>query len=111
MDEWGVGPRALPAEVEGRRIVSHLEPLGGRRMPSEAQIRTDPKLLEEGWERRFVADGLRVQEAIEVYTQLGYEVHAEPVRFEDLPDACEGCRLAVLLQFRTIYTRRRGPGE
>ncbi|HLC02627.1 MAG TPA: hypothetical protein VJK02_06295 [Anaerolineales bacterium] len=109
MAEQAAEANAFQAASEGPREVTDLEPVGRRRLPSEAQLQPDPSLLEKGWERRFIADGLRAQEAVELYTQLGYEVRAEPVQLEDLPEACEACRLATLLQFKTIYTRRRGP--
>lgn len=111
MPEEAAGPNATQAAGEGTRAVTHLEPVGVRRLPSEAQLQPDPRLIAEGWQRRFVADGHRAQEAIELYVELGYEVHAEPIHLEDLPEACEGCRLAVLLEFKTIYTRKRGSGE
>lgn len=77
-----------------------------RRMLSEAALEGDPKLLAEGWERRFMADGERAREAVELYEELGYEVRTEAVRSEDVADDCEDCQLLMLLRFQTIYTRR-----
>ena len=34
----------------------------------------DPKLIAEGWERRFIADAKRAQDAIEMYAEMGHEV-------------------------------------
>lgn len=78
-----------------------------RRVLSEAELRPDPKLVAEGWERRFIADGRRAEEAMALYERLGYEVRAEPLRKEELEDNCEDCQLVVLMQFKTIYTRRK----
>jgi hypothetical protein len=71
-------------------------------------------LEREGWERRFIADAHRAGEAMELYTKLGYEVRAEPVRPSEMSNDCDDCQLIALLQFTTIYTRRRsqqGPVE
>jgi hypothetical protein len=76
------------------------------RVLSDAQLQPDPALVAQGWERRFTADEQRAKEAMELYTQLGYEVHAEPVRPEELQDDCLDCRTVVSFHFQTIYTRK-----
>jgi hypothetical protein len=76
------------------------------RVLSEAQLQPDPALVAEGWERRFTADEQRAKEAMELYTQLGYEVRAEGVRPEELHDDCQDCRTVVSFHFQTIYTRK-----
>lgn len=76
-------------------------------LSSGDQFQPDPALAAEGWERRFTADEPRAKEAMELYTQLGYEVRAEPVRALELHDDCQDCRSAVSLHYRTIYTRKR----
>lgn len=63
-------------------------------------------LARAGWTRRFVAGPPRLQEAVELYEALGYEVCLEPVSPAELGDECEACALAPAL-FRAIYTRRR----
>ena len=85
--------RAL-AEAEARRTLG------------DARVRADPARLAAGWERRFVADAARAEEAMAVYAALGYEVCADPVRPEDLEEGCDACPLATL--FKTVYTRRKG---
>lgn len=77
------------------------------RMLSDAQLQPDPALVAEGWERRFTADEQRAKEAMELYSQLGYEVRAEPVRPEELHDDCLDCRTVVSFHFHTIYTRKK----
>ncbi|HET9982323.1 MAG TPA: hypothetical protein VFQ38_01995 [Longimicrobiales bacterium] len=74
---------------------------------AEVGFRPDPRRLAEGWEYRFVADGVRAEEAVALYRALGFEVCAEPVDGARIADACAECRLAVMLRFRAIYTRRR----
>ncbi len=78
-----------------------------KRVLSEQQLQADPELVSEGWERRFIADVRRAEEAMELYEQLGYEVRAEPARAEELGDDCDDCQLFLLFQFKTIYTRKR----
>jgi len=98
-----------PADSEERDLARSLGAIVGqeaRRMLSEAALQGDPQLLAEGWERRFMTDGARAREAVELYAALGYEVRAEPVRREDVADDCEDCQLLMLLQFATIYTRK-----
>lgn len=79
------------------------------RVLSEEQLRPDPALVAEGWERRFIADAQRTKEAIEIYEKLGFEVRAEPVTPLELGDECEECSVVAGLRFRTIYTRKRKP--
>jgi hypothetical protein len=85
---------ALVVEQEARRVLT------------ESALEGDPKRLAEGWERRFIADGERAKETMELYQKLGYEACADPLRPEDMADDCEDCQLLMLLQFKTIYTRR-----
>jgi len=65
----------------------------------------DPALLAQGWERRFMAVGERVEESVALYRDLGYEVRVERPLESDLREECGDCRLALEL-FRVVYTRR-----
>jgi hypothetical protein len=102
-------PAADPSSPGAHDLARSLGPIvegEARRMLSEAALQGDPALLADGWERRFMTDGARAQEVVELYASLGYEVRAEPVRREDVADDCEDCQLVMLLKFATIYTRR-----
>jgi hypothetical protein len=79
----------------------------GQRVFSDAQLRPNSSLLAQGWERRFTADEQRAREAMDLYSQLGYEVRAEPVHPEEVPDDCQDCKTVVSYYFQTIYTRKR----
>ena len=72
------------------------------------QIRS-VQLQAEGWTRRFTALGRRLNEATELYSELGYEVRLEPVNLdEEETMGTEGCKdCFVTMQARTIYTRPR----
>ncbi len=96
-----------PAEGDVTWPLSRMVEEEARRVLSEAELTADPALVAEGWERRLVTDGRRATEVIDLYEELGYEVRAEPVREEELENECEDCQLIVLMQFKTIYTRKR----
>jgi hypothetical protein len=67
------------------------------------------QLQVEGWTRRFTALGRRLNEVVELYTELGYEVRLEPVNLDEeesmSSECCKDCFVTV--QARTIYTRPR----
>jgi hypothetical protein len=72
----------------------------------EANEIADPRLLAEGWQCRFVAQGVRGDEMARLYRELGYDVLEVPLTPEMLGEECSDCRLVALFQFRLIYTRR-----
>ncbi len=59
----------------------------------------------DGWKRRFITDVDRAAEAVELYAELGFEVHVEPVLAIELGGDCRECALVAACQFTTIYTR------
>ena len=65
------------------------------------------ELVTQGWERRFVTDGRRLREYVELYESMGYDVQAEPIQPGEIGPDCLDCRLIMLLQFHTLYTRKR----
>jgi hypothetical protein len=65
----------------------------------------NPKLIAEGWERRFVADARMAREAKDTYAQLGYEVKLESLVTSYLKEECTGCHI-LLKDFSVVYTRR-----
>jgi hypothetical protein len=94
---------------DSTRPLGRLVEQEARRVLSEATLAPDPARLADGWERRFIADGRRAEEAMALYRELGFEVVADPLRPEDMPDDCDDCQLLATLRFRTIYTRRPRP--
>lgn len=67
----------------------------------------DPRLVVEGWERRFMADAERAKEAVELYQSLGFEVLTEEVKPTELSDLCSDCQLVVCRYYVTVYTRKK----
>jgi hypothetical protein len=88
------------------RALGPLVQLEAHRAAAQAAIAPDPARIAAGWQRRFVADGRRAEEAVALYRELGFEVCADPVGPADLAGDCEACRLVAMLQFKSIYTRR-----
>jgi len=78
-----------------------------RRFFSEAQLNPDPELVAQGWQPRFIGDARQTKEATELYQELGFEVRVEPVPVEEMGDDCSDCQVLILLQFKTIYTRKK----
>lgn len=66
----------------------------------------DPRLVAEGWERRFMIDKRRIAEFDELYRSLGFEMRAEAVRNEEVDPECSDCALVMHQIFVTLYTRR-----
>lgn len=65
-----------------------------------------PELLAQGWERRFMADPVRIEEGTRLYEELGFEVHIEGIDPSEFSEVCGDCRLATCFAYKTIYTRR-----
>ena len=80
----------------------------GRGVPTfpDLNLSPDPELITQGWERRFMADPSRAEEATRLYLELGFEVHSEPVKPDELSAVCGDCRLIACKTYETIYTRK-----
>lgn len=66
----------------------------------------------DGWEFRFVAQGSRADEMIELYRNLGFEVAADPVVDELVGQpspVCDACRTEAVGRMSAIYTRPHVP--
>ena len=65
-----------------------------------------------GWEFRFVAEGARAEEMIELYRELGFEVAADPVAADGIgtdADDCVACQELAADRFTAVYTRGGPP--
>jgi len=69
-------------------------------------IPADPELVAQGWERRFLADETRAQEARELYTSLGYEVKAHKLSGHEFGPLCGDCQAVACRSYVMIYTRK-----
>jgi len=80
---------------------------------SEEQTRIE-ELESRGWTKRFVANEPRLSEAVEMYKEMGFEVHLEPLPKVAECETCAGsegeaeCRICfsgVEDQYKIIFTR------
>lgn len=67
----------------------------------------EQELAREGWVKRTTYDEPRLTEMVELYRELGFEVHLEPFNLADEPQ-CAECMKEAPERFSTIHTRRRG---
>jgi hypothetical protein len=83
----------------------------------------EEELIEQGWQRRFVAAEPRLSEMAAMYEETGFEVHREPLStVEERDKDREGCAECMICfkgfedQYQVIYTRlkerakRKGAG-
>jgi hypothetical protein len=92
------------AELDALASIVRTE---GHRVLSDVALAADPTRLADGWERRFIADGRRAAEAVELYESLGFEAVADPVKADPYDADCADCQVVMALQFKTVYTRPR----
>ena len=57
------------------------------------------------WERGFTVEEHRVEEYVELYESIGYEVRVEPATPNEMED-CQVCFKADFDNLRTIYIKR-----
>jgi hypothetical protein len=66
----------------------------------------EAELAAQGWQKQATTDDPRLSEMVELYAELGFEIHLEPFRPEAEP-GCTGCLAAFPDRYKTIYTRKR----
>jgi len=76
-------------------------------LPCGGGAQKEEKLKQRGWIRQFVTDEPRLSEAVELYRELGYEVHLEPASFEEVNQICKNCVEADCEKYKTIYIKRK----
>ncbi|MDP6376480.1 MAG: hypothetical protein QF921_14785 [Pseudomonadales bacterium] len=74
-------------------------------------IPADQTLVAEGWVRRYLADAERTEEAVELYTSLGFEVKTTQLAPAELGPQCTDCAAGVCASYRLIYTRAQVIGR
>jgi hypothetical protein len=72
-------------------------------------LKADMDLIAAGWERRFLAEPDRVEEAVKIYQSLGLEIRAEPLGPADFGPDCQDCASDVCKSYVLIYTRKPPP--
>jgi hypothetical protein len=69
-------------------------------------LTSEEKLVRDGWQKQATYDDPRLSEMVEMYREIGFEVHLEPFRSENA-DGCTGCMQLAPDRFKTIYTRKK----
>jgi len=77
---------------------------------SDKEKRKDEKKLDipirgKDWEKGFTVEENRVNEYVELYESIGYEVRVEPATPDEMED-CQECLKADFDNLRTIYIKR-----
>ncbi|MGB5909691.1 MAG: hypothetical protein WBH31_00720 [Promethearchaeia archaeon] len=77
---------------------------------SDKEKRKDEKKLDlpirgKDWEKGFTVEENRVNEYVELYESIGYEVRVEPATPNEMED-CQECFKADFDNLRTIYIKR-----
>ena len=76
-------------------------------MPLPEELNSKLAALEQqGWQRQFTAGQPRLDEMVEFYQSLGYEVRLEPACEELTLPECESCYEKFCDQYKTIFVRR-----
>ena len=66
----------------------------------------EERLISKGWKRQATYDDPRLSEMVDMYTEIGLEVHLEPFNVTNGED-CNECMQSFPDQFKTIFTRRK----
>ncbi len=66
----------------------------------------EEKLIKDGWQKQATYDDPRLSEMVEMYDEIGFEVHLEPFNVEN-ESGCTGCMQLLPDLFKTLYTRRK----
>ena len=64
------------------------------------------QLTLEGWKKQSTYDEPRLSELIEIYKEIGFEVHLEPFDPEEEP-GCAECMKISPERYKTIYTCKK----
>lgn len=82
-----------------------MSPSRGEPLPVVGPRHEGGRAEREGWTRRFVTSGPRLDEAVDLYRSMGLEVRLEPAGPPAHGEVCRACEPA-LRQSHVIYTRR-----
>jgi hypothetical protein len=69
-------------------------------------VTPEEKLIRQGWEKKATCDEPRLTELVELYKEIGLEVHLEPFDAA-IENGCAGCMQQFPDRFKTIYTRKQ----
>ena len=75
----------------------------------EKKMPREDELKKGGWVKQNTIGEPRLSELVELYESLGFEVHLEPIRLDELDEECRTCFALEdeVDKVKTIYTRRK----
>ncbi len=82
-------------------------PLDARANDVGLSAPADADLLAEGWARRHFIDPGRVQESIELYESMGFEVRTRKPEASEFGTQCQLCASTACGSYVLIYTRKK----
>jgi hypothetical protein len=65
----------------------------------------ESELASKGWVKQSTLDEPRLSEVLEMYREIGFEVHLEPFN-PDEESGCSECMKKDKERYRTVYTRK-----
>ena len=66
----------------------------------------EEKLIQQGWQKQAIYDDPRLSEMVDMYKEIGLDVHLEPFNAAN-EEGCTGCMQLLPDMFKTIYTRKK----
>jgi hypothetical protein len=69
-------------------------------------ITRQAELARQGWKRQATYDEPRLSEMVDIYREIGMEVHLEPFHPDEEP-GCAACMASMPEKYKTIYTRKK----
>ena len=69
----------------------------------------EEELTNQGWERATTYDEPRLSEMVELYLEIGYEVHLEPLNPGEEP-MCSECMKSDPSRYKTVYLKKGSDG-
>lgn len=79
-----------------------------QRNPDTSAEQEDERLVAAGWVRRHSVDVDRVEEFVELYRSLGFEVQTRALTPADYDPSCRDCAASACPMHVLIYTRKVG---
>jgi len=70
------------------------------------QMTPEEKLISDGWQKQATYDDPRLTEMVDMYKEIGLEVHLEPFNPEK-EKGCTGCMAFMPDTYKTVYTRKK----
>ena len=74
---------------------------------AEGKGSREKRLETDGWVKQTTIGEPRLSEIVELYKSLGYEVHLEPVKLDELDEECRSCYESEIGEVKTVYVRKK----